>query len=160
MKSLGWNYYGPATFLFFVLLLFPGCESLADTRSDPGGAEIIYAYAGRDATEAYLEVHEPNLITSTLSPEEHIGELDPATALPDEPPSKPERSQSGKPPLETFINVYDFEDAARQSLSEKSWTFISGASNDNVSRDVRSALPLNLSSPRRSCGKPVTISAN
>ncbi|ETI28404.1 hypothetical protein G647_00853 [Cladophialophora carrionii CBS 160.54] len=102
----------------------------------PGGAEIIYAYAGRDATEAYLEVHEPNLIASTLPPNEHIGDLDPATALPDEPPSKPEQRHAEKPPLETFINVYDFEDAARKSLSEKSWTFISGASNDNVSRDA------------------------
>ncbi|EXJ64466.1 L-lactate dehydrogenase (cytochrome) [Cladophialophora yegresii CBS 114405] len=102
----------------------------------PGGAEIIYAYAGRDATEAYLEVHEPNLIASTLPPNEHIGDLDPGTAFPDEPPSKTQQRKAEKPPLETFINLYDFEDAARQSLSEKSWTFISGASNDNVSRDA------------------------
>jgi L-lactate dehydrogenase (cytochrome) len=102
----------------------------------PGGADIIYAYAGRDATQAYLEVHEPDLIKSTLSPKDHIGTLDPATALPDEPPSKPEPQRSEKPPLETFINLYDFEEAAKNSFSKKSWSFISGASNDNITRDV------------------------
>ena len=104
----------------------------------PGG-NIIYAYAGRDATEAYLEVHEPTLIKSTLKPKEHIGQLDPTTSLPDVAPGqdpKVKRKQADKPPLETFINLYDFEDAAKQSLSEKSWTFISGASNDNITRDA------------------------
>ena len=102
----------------------------------PGGG-IIYAYAGRDATEAYLEVHEPNLIKTTLPPEEHIGALDPATTLPDEAPSKEDSKRPEKPQLETFISVYDFEEAAKQSFSEKSLAFISGASNDNITRDVR-----------------------
>ena len=105
----------------------------------PGGAEIIYSYAGRDATEAYLEVHDPNLIQANLEPREQIGQLDPATSLPDVPPgqdSRLERKKLEKPPLEAFINLYDFEDAARSSLPEKSWTFISGASNDNITRDA------------------------
>src|ERR1700712_5525561 len=92
----------------------------------PGGSEIIYAFAGRDATEAYLEVHEPSLLKSNLLPREHIGTLDPTTALPDEPPSKRVPKPTEKPPLDTFINVYDFENAAKQSFSEKSWAFISG----------------------------------
>ncbi|EXJ70471.1 L-lactate dehydrogenase (cytochrome) [Cladophialophora psammophila CBS 110553] len=105
----------------------------------PGGAEIIYTYAGRDATEAYLEIHEPNLIKSNLLSEEQVGDLDPSTQLPDVPPgrdSRPKQKKGDKPSLDTFINLYDFEDAARKSLSEKSWTFISGASNDNITRDA------------------------
>ncbi|OQV01262.1 Cytochrome b5-like Heme/Steroid binding domain-containing protein [Cladophialophora immunda] len=105
----------------------------------PGGAEIIYAYAGRDATEAYLEVHEPNLIKTNLSPQEQIGDLDPGTKLPDVPPGQDLRAnqkKGDKPSLDTFINLYDFEDAAKKTLSEKSWTFISGASNDNITRDA------------------------
>jgi L-lactate dehydrogenase (cytochrome) len=105
-------------------------------REHPGGADVIYIYAGKDATKAYLEVHESSLIKSELRPEEHIGSLDPATSFPDEAPSKPNSKEIEKPPLETFINAYDFEDAAKRSLQEKSWTFISGASNDNISRDV------------------------
>ena len=107
----------------------------------PGGAEIIYSFAGRDATQAYLEVHVPSLLKSNLLPHEHIGTLDPTTALPDEPPSKVDR-KGERPPLETFINAYDFENAAKESFSEKTWAFVSGASNDNITRDVGCILPL------------------
>ena len=102
----------------------------------PGGADIIYIHAGRDATTAYLEVHEPNLIKTTLSQKENIGTLDPKTSFPDEPPAKVDTSRPEKPPLESFINLYDFEDAAKNALAEKSWTFIWGASNDNITRDA------------------------
>jgi L-lactate dehydrogenase (cytochrome) len=106
---------------------------------DHPGGNIIYAYAGKDATEAYLEVHEPNLIKSTLQQNEQVGEFDTSTSFPDAAPAedaKVKQKQDNKPSLDTFINLYDFEDAAKQSLSEKSFTFISGASNDNITRDA------------------------
>ncbi|EXJ89623.1 L-lactate dehydrogenase (cytochrome) [Capronia epimyces CBS 606.96] len=109
----------------------------------PGGSQIIYAYAGRDASQAYREVHEPNLITATLLPQEHRGYLDPSTELGAGSANKTvqvPQSREQKPPLDALINLNDFEDAARQSISRKSWAFISGASNDNITRDANKAL--------------------
>lgn len=106
----------------------------------PGGVEIIYSYAGRDASQAYNEIHEPNLIRANLRPEEILGDLDPTTSFPEAsttssgsavPPKEGE-----KPPLETLLNLNDFEEAAQHSISKKSWAFISGASNDNITRDA------------------------
>ncbi|KAJ9641664.1 hypothetical protein H2204_002726 [Knufia peltigerae] len=106
----------------------------------PGGVEIIYSYAGRDASQAYNEIHERNLIRANLRPEEILGDLDPTTSFPEAsttssgsavPPKEGE-----KPPLETLLNLNDFEEAAQHSISKKSWAFISGASNDNITRDA------------------------
>ncbi|KEF62069.1 L-lactate dehydrogenase (cytochrome) [Exophiala aquamarina CBS 119918] len=105
----------------------------------PGGQAIIQLYAGRDATEAYKEIHEPSLIMTNLRPEEKIGDLDPRTSFRDPPPRKGEkieRNSAEKPPLQTLINLFDFEEAARHSLSHKNFAFISGASNDNITRDA------------------------
>ncbi|KIW16075.1 hypothetical protein PV08_06126 [Exophiala spinifera] len=106
----------------------------------PGGVEIIYTYAGRDASEAYNEIHEPNLIQTNLRSEEVLGDLDPTTSFPETsstgsgsaaPPKAGE-----KPRLETLLNLNDFEEVAQHSISKKSWAFISGASNDNITRDA------------------------
>lgn len=41
-------------------------------------------------------------------------------------------------PLESIINLNDFEKAAAGSLSKKSWAYISSGSNDNITRDANS----------------------
>jgi L-lactate dehydrogenase (cytochrome) len=41
-----------------------------------------------------------------------------------------------KPALEEIINLDDFALVAQNSLSKKNWAFISGASNDNITRDA------------------------
>ncbi len=41
-----------------------------------------------------------------------------------------------KPPLDAILNLNDFEEACSRSLTKKSWAFISGASNDNLTRDA------------------------
>lgn len=41
-----------------------------------------------------------------------------------------------EPPLDSVINLYDFEEIARTSLAEKPWAIISGGSNDNITRDA------------------------
>lgn len=104
----------------------------------PGGVEIIYTYAGRDASQAYNEIHEPNLIQANLRPEEILGDLDPTTSFPETSTSSGSAAPKAgeKPPLETLLNLYDFEEAAQHSISKKSWAFISGASNDNITRDA------------------------
>jgi L-lactate dehydrogenase (cytochrome) len=51
-------------------------------------------------------------------------------------PTPGENATRQKPPLFTIVNLNDFEQASRQSLTEKSWAFISGASEDNLTRDA------------------------
>lgn len=117
----------------------PLCSGLRQCRAHQAFT-VIYAYAGRDASEAYSDIHEPNLIKKTLQPSELLGDLDPDTTFPDVVASRERREKGEKPPLAKLINLFDFEDAARQSISKKSFAFISGASNDNITRDANQDL--------------------
>ncbi|OBS20366.1 hypothetical protein FPOA_06738 [Fusarium poae] len=47
---------------------------------------------------------------------------------------------SAKPDLSDIINLHDFERVASQTLSEKSWAYISSGSNDNITRDANLAI--------------------
>lgn len=101
----------------------------------PGGPDIIYKYAGKDATKAYNEIHQPNLIEKELPQSEHKGIFDDTTitetwlqAQKEELKSKPEPNE--KPPLSSLINLEDFERAFETSGSQKAWAYTSGASND------------------------------
>lgn len=51
-------------------------------------------------------------------------------------PTSGESATRQKPPLFTIVNLNDFEQASGQFLTEKSWAFISGASEDNLTRDA------------------------
>ncbi|KAL2068532.1 hypothetical protein VTL71DRAFT_14869 [Oculimacula yallundae] len=44
-------------------------------------------------------------------------------------------SSPAKPPLSTLLSLHDIEVAAKQTFSEKTWAFYSGAANDNITRD-------------------------
>ncbi|KAH8818999.1 FMN-dependent dehydrogenase-domain-containing protein [Xylogone sp. PMI_703] len=104
------------------------------TPEHPGGAEIILRYAGRDASNAYNEVHAPSLIKKSLPVSKHLGKLDPnsitAQWLKPQPSVATASTPSGKPPLSTLINVHDFVEAARISLAPKTWAFYSSAATD------------------------------
>lgn len=101
---------------------------------------VIHQYSGKDASVPYNEVHAPSLIKASLDPKHHIGILDVSTiteswTAANTPTVKPKQTLS-KPPLEDLINIYDFENAARQSFTSKAWAYINGASNDNITRDI------------------------
>ncbi|ETN45257.1 uncharacterized protein HMPREF1541_09088 [Cyphellophora europaea CBS 101466] len=112
----------------------------------PGGADIIYQHAGRDASISYNEIHAPSLIKKTLNEAEHVGILDRSTApegwgTPVGQPQQLQRSSGDeKVPLDNIINLYDFEEVARRTWPEKSWAYINGASNDNITRDANSSI--------------------
>ncbi|KAM3558255.1 hypothetical protein ARSEF4850_004684 [Beauveria asiatica] len=105
----------------------------------PGGAQIIYRYAGKDATDQYNAVHAPSLISKTLDSDHHVGRLDETSAPTD---WKPSRSQSPaqlagrRYPLSSIISLYDFEASAKSSFSQKSWAYVNSASNDCITRDA------------------------
>ncbi|KAJ6015195.1 hypothetical protein N7540_009786 [Penicillium herquei] len=107
----------------------------------PGGSTVIMKYAGRDATQAYSEVHSPSVLRTGLQPDKLKGALDEATI--DEewtkaPPSKSQKEglENEKPPLETLINSHDFEAVASKTANKKTWAFYSSASTDLITRDA------------------------
>lgn len=115
----------------------------------PGGPGIIYKYAGRDATQAYNEIHSPAIIKNNLPADALKGVLDQSTVTTEwskapqpEGPSKSKASSTAldKPPLESLVNAHDFELAARNSATAKTWAFYSSAANDLVTRDLNAAL--------------------
>jgi L-lactate dehydrogenase (cytochrome) len=104
---------------------------------------VILKYAGRDATEAYGEIHAPGIAEEGLPSDCFKGMIDPG----DEPPSIPARerpvddeaqpmvqSRPTRPPLESLISVHDFEDVARQTFTPKTYAFYSSAATDLVTQ--------------------------
>ncbi|KAJ5397653.1 FMN-dependent dehydrogenase-domain-containing protein [Penicillium cosmopolitanum] len=111
-------------------------------RDHPGGAEIIYHFAGRDASQKYNSAHSPSLIKDI--DDSIVGSLDTTTITEEwrgqnEPPkstttiSKSQVYQN--PPLDDIINLDDFEAVAKNTFSPKSWAYHSGAANDCFTRD-------------------------
>ncbi|KAK5127452.1 hypothetical protein LTR85_006791 [Meristemomyces frigidus] len=105
----------------------------------PGGGEIIWKHAGRDATTSYSSIHAPSVLPNNLDPSKLKGTVDKRT-ITDEwqrpPPSAtPQLKLHEKPPLETIINAQDFEDIAQRTITKKTWAFYSSASTDCITRD-------------------------
>lgn len=106
----------------------------------------MYRYAGRDASAEYNQVHAPSLIRKSLEPECCLGLLDESTITdtwqrPEPAGTKGRRGAEPdtRPQLEAILNLEDFERAANQALSAKSWGFIYSGSNDNIARDANNA---------------------
>ncbi|OAP56788.1 hypothetical protein AYL99_08900 [Fonsecaea erecta] len=113
----------------------------------PGGPGIIYKCAGRDATQAYNEIHSPAIIRNNLPADALKGVLDRSTIteewsrpLSTETPKARSASSSDKPPLDSLINAHDFEIAARNTATAKTWAFYSSAANDLITRDLNASL--------------------
>ncbi|KAJ5708631.1 hypothetical protein N7488_008432 [Penicillium malachiteum] len=107
----------------------------------PGGSAVIMKYAGRDATQAYSEVHSPSVLRTGLQSDKLKGALD-ETTIDEEwtkaPSSKRQKevSENENPPLETLINSHDFEAVASKTANKKTWAFYSSASTDLITRDA------------------------
>ncbi|KAL1938551.1 hypothetical protein VTO73DRAFT_11574 [Trametes versicolor] len=103
----------------------------------PGGSKIILKYAGKDATEAYEPIHPPDAITTNLAPEKQLGLIDQSTLVKvvKEVTDEDRRRQAlldARPPLDTVLNMHDFETVARTVLPEKAWAYYSSASDDEI----------------------------
>ncbi|RAH78910.1 hypothetical protein BO86DRAFT_381829 [Aspergillus japonicus CBS 114.51] len=113
----------------------------------PGGAQIIYQYAGKDASVEYNSAHSSSLIATELHGS-CIGELDTSTVPPswltsvatEAAPTHSPQTPRHPPPLSEALSLKDFEKIARDQLSPKSWAFNSGAANDNLTRDANQTM--------------------
>ncbi|RKL33502.1 hypothetical protein BFJ72_g10018 [Fusarium proliferatum] len=115
----------------------------------PGGPEVLLNLAGSDATELYNDVHAPDIIEDLPSekliglleeseitrPTPKITEIDPIP-----PPASPTQTNEilstpttkTIPAIDTILSAPDYEKAARDSLSAKTWAFYSSAATDLV----------------------------
>lgn len=105
-------------------------------KTDEPGT-VILKYAGRDATEAYSQVHGSLLLSQTLTSSKLRGTLDPNTPWSEPPPSSsgnahPPRLDGKKPPLFSLLSSHDFESVAAKTLTPKTWAFYSSAATDLI----------------------------
>lgn len=101
----------------------------------PGGEKVIQDHFGKDASQVYNDVHSPRLAANYFGKEKEMGRLEgygDISSAPsrNEKPLKNPKLISEPPALTGLINVRDFEDAARVSLNERSWAYISGFTDD------------------------------
>ncbi|GKT42780.1 cytochrome b2, mitochondrial [Colletotrichum spaethianum] len=101
----------------------------------PGGAKLIIKCAGRDATEDYDTIHNPDLITETLSPDHCLGPVDPFTlpTVQESSSAEPEKPKQAYPHLGALINVDDFEKVAERYLPPMGWAYYSSGAEDERS---------------------------
>ncbi|KAJ7209794.1 glyoxylate dehydrogenase [Mycena pura] len=110
----------------------------------PGGSKIILRYAGKDATAAYEPIHPPDMISSNLSPEKHLGIVEPSEDFEDVVKTAEDRKRQllldSRPPLDEILNLHDFEAVAKKVLPDKAWAYYSSASDDEIAiRENRAA---------------------
>jgi L-lactate dehydrogenase (cytochrome) len=99
----------------------------------PGGEAIIRKYFGKDASDAYNEVHGPSLISDYFEEEgRRRGELSGQEAQVKLGNARSSSPYSDLPALDQILNLQDFEEIAAKQMSERAWVYISGGSNDCV----------------------------
>ncbi|KAL7757284.1 hypothetical protein ACKLNR_011811 [Fusarium oxysporum f. sp. zingiberi] len=100
-------------------------------ETHPGGEDVVEEHHGKDASEVYNSVHGPKLAMSYFGDSKLMGRvLELAPAQNQQASLENPKLIKSLPPLESIINLQGFEDAARSCLNERSWVYISGASND------------------------------
>lgn len=95
----------------------------------PGGSRIIIKQAGKDATAAYDQVHPKDMIDRFLPKDCLVGPVDIAT-LPVAAVAK--ASTVVLPPLESILNLAEFEKAGEKALTKEAWAYYSSAADDEV----------------------------
>jgi len=111
----------------------------------PGGMGIILKYAGKDATEAYDPIHPPGTIQTYLPKDKFKGAVDVSTLTKvvkqqTEEDKQLEIRRAAKPPLETCLNLYDFEAVAKTTLTAQAWAYYSSGADDEITmRENRTA---------------------
>ncbi|KAH8698969.1 oxidoreductase [Talaromyces proteolyticus] len=103
----------------------------------PGGSRIILKYAGKDATEAFDPIHSADTLEKHLSPELNLGPVTESegkeVAENKNPAPKPAMETQGTKKLaslKSIITIRDFELAASQILSARSFAFFKAGADD------------------------------
>jgi len=110
-------------------------------KEHPGGSEIITNNAGKDVSNLFNPVHPKDIAQRLLPPEACVGVVDEKTVDPekhvvtaeDKAPSRgvqqasasaaPDAQQDQpweKPPIDTMLNTFDFENVAARTMTFRS----------------------------------------
>ncbi len=119
----------------------------------PGGSEIITDNAGKDVSNLFNAVHPKDIVQRLLSPEACVGTLDESTVDPAKhivaaekkapsrgvkqtsAPAAPNDQQGQpweKPPIDTMLNTFDFENVAAHTMTEEGWGYYSSGADDEI----------------------------
>ncbi|KAF7717175.1 Cytochrome b2, mitochondrial [Penicillium ucsense] len=104
--------------------------------SHPGGANVILKWAGKDATEEFDPVHPSGTLEDNLRPEALLGSIDTATVVKSEPRSDSSVQIEMDPPMQSLLNMDDFEQLATKKLSKKAWAYYYSAADDKISKSL------------------------
>ena len=115
--------------------------------SHPGGPRVILRLAGLDATEEFDPVHPPGTLEEHLKPEAKLGPVDPASLqrLKDAKAQADQKDGGSKtkgevepraPPLESLLNMDDFEEVATRLVPKKAWAYYYSAADDLFSKHI------------------------
>ena len=122
-------------------------------KGHPGGSKIITDNAGKDVSNLFNDVHPKDIVQRLLSPEACVGVLDETTLDPEKhvvaaekkapPRGLGQTSASGatrdqqaqawvKPPIDTMLNTFDFENVAARTMTEEGWGYYSSGADDEI----------------------------
>ena len=90
----------------------------------PGGGGILLKFAGQDASRVFAAKH-PDGFLAMLGPEALKGRLAGSAAV-----SAPSPASDQKPPLESLMNLRDFETVAERTMDRAGWIYYSSAAED------------------------------
>ncbi|EJU06457.1 hypothetical protein DACRYDRAFT_44583 [Dacryopinax primogenitus] len=94
----------------------------------PGGVPVILSHSGQDATGIYDAIHSGGFFETLLTPEQHIGIVDPATVpvvevVKTEDELRVEEARKNIKNINLLINLDDIEEVAHQVLSKIGWSY-------------------------------------
>ena len=121
-------------------------------KGHPGGSKIITDNAGKDVSNLFNDVHPKDIVERLLSPEACVGILDETTIDPDKhvvaaeakAPSRGLQESAAattdahqdhpweKPPIDTMLNTFDFENVAARTMTEEGWGYYSSGADDEI----------------------------
>ena len=96
----------------------------------PGGRKVILEWAGKDATEAFLQIHSPDLLNNFKLPAGSFkGQLKDKLSKVAEKTTIVKKSSI---PLYQILNLQDFEAAAKEVLTAEAWAYYSSGAGDEL----------------------------
>ena len=102
----------------------------------PAGAGVILKHAGKDATAAFDPFHPSDIIARMgLEDKLFVGLLDssaPAPAATSSSAATVSASLPALPPLQTMLNIHDFEAVARVKMAPAAWAYYSSGADDEI----------------------------
>eukprot|EP00008_Paramoeba_atlantica_P013296 CAMPEP_0201481564 /NCGR_PEP_ID=MMETSP0151_2-20130828/5836_1 /ASSEMBLY_ACC=CAM_ASM_000257 /TAXON_ID=200890 /ORGANISM="Paramoeba atlantica, Strain 621/1 / CCAP 1560/9" /LENGTH=482 /DNA_ID=CAMNT_0047863835 /DNA_START=72 /DNA_END=1517 /DNA_ORIENTATION=- len=119
-------------------------------KEHPGGKRILLKNSGADGTGAFSSIHSRDVLMQ-LSPEEHIGELDPKdqTTQTFDPVKEWKEKRKNLPSLNMILNMFDFEVLAKEVMGAEGWAYYnSGALDEFAMRENRLAFNRVILRPR------------